>query len=120
MIKMGVAFFDFWSVLHFMGGVATTSVLSRFKWVPWTTLLVAILIHQIWELYENSKAGTELWNTAVVDTLFNQTLCVNGECPLGYARYDGDHAINSASDTLFFALGSAFVLLFVTHKKENG
>jgi len=108
---MGTEIIDWWSLIHYTSGAITMVVLQNLlPWSKWVLLLIAILIHQLWELFENSDTGIAPWNKPSTKTFFNERLCVKKFCPLSYQHYSGDTATNSASDTLFFALGAATAL----------
>ena len=94
---------DWWSFVHFLVGAMYGWVATRF-WSPHATTLVGVVLHQVWELWENSESGKSVWNVPWVFNLFQNL------GPLKFDEYHGDGALNSAADTLCFTLGLASVL----------
>ena len=108
---------DAWSIVHFSAGMLTTAGLAAIlPCKKWVILFVAVMIHQMWELYENSDAGIKPWNTGRGKKIFNSTLCMKSYCPLAYEHYEGDSATNSAGDTVWFTLGATFVLTILANR----
>ena len=86
---MGNAFFDKFSLLHFAWGV------SAYYWdLP---LLWWVLLHAVFELFENSAQGMALINRFPF-------------WPGGKTRADG--WVNMVGDTVFAALGHMFASWF--------
>ena len=52
---MGLEFFDFWTVIHFMWGIIFTSVLSPSR--PILSAVIANVVHLLMELVENNHDG---------------------------------------------------------------
>ena len=85
---MGLNFVDQYSLLHFAVGVVL------YFWnIP---LILAIILHTIFEIVENTKMGMKFINTYIIHT--------------GYFSWPGgkdyaDSLINNVGDTIFFAVG---------------
>lgn len=96
--------FDIWSILHMTTGLIVISILISLLGCKWYVFGTGVILHQIFELWENSQHGIDFWNKPniikVVDKLPG----------LGFTEYAGDTATNSASDTLFFTFGGMIAL----------
>ena len=85
---MGLNFADQYSLLHFAVGVVL------YFWnIP---LILAIILHTIFEIIENTKMGMKFINTYIIHP--------------GYFSWPGgknyaDSLINNVGDTIFFAVG---------------
>lgn len=85
---MGVYFMDKYSLLHF-----STGVISYFWSVP---LLLAFILHSIFEYGENTKTGMSIINNYFVNDM-----------PFTWpgGKDKKDTFINMVGDTVFFILG---------------
>jgi len=87
---MGLNFADQYSLLHFAVGVVL------YFWnIP---LILAIILHTIFEIVENTKMGMKFINTYIIHP--------------GYFSWPGgkdyaDSLINNVGDTIFFTVGWA-------------
>lgn len=87
-----IAFGDMWSLVHLTAGILTCYIISLILHSPrysWVVVPIAVLLHQVWEVFENTQPGIEMWHS------------------LGYVDYVGDSVLNTIGDTFFFTLGCA-------------
>jgi len=88
--------FDEWTIIHFINGVLFKILF------PYITVFQFLLLHILFEIYENSSIGKKLAN--YTSNYF----------------YSGDSLLNSISDTLVFVLGTYIVEKnsFLNNKKN--
>lgn len=98
--------FDWWSAIHFLFGIIIAAVLWRFIMISdrklWYVFTISLILHQLWEIFENDPKTVDWWNHSNLKSIFSGTV-------LEYDTYVGDSSQNTAADTLLFMLGvSAF------------
>ena len=82
---------NFYSLVHFIVGLFAGAALTA------VNPLWLVVIHQlfeIWESFPGRYGGLALFNMNWIPAWVQ-----------GFAEYEGDSAMNSAADTLFFVLG---------------
>jgi len=99
--------FDTWSVVHFMVGFLFLVAYLKVASCP-SAILLCILTHQIWEIFEQSQVAKSMWNNHSVKSFFDLFSVLK----LDYGTYDGDSATNTAADTLWFTLGCSVGVFF--------
>jgi hypothetical protein len=87
---------DKWSLIHFLSGIImfycimyifSISQKNESKYSTGTCVVLTVIIHQLWEWYENSTYGIKMVRK------------------LGWPDYNGDSTNNTIGDTFFFTIG---------------
>jgi len=89
--------YDEWTIVHFINGILFKVLF------PYITLFQFLLLHTLFEIYENSSIGKKLANYT------------------SNYLYSGDSILNSISDTIVFILGVYIVEKnnFLSNKKNT-
>ena len=81
------------TALHFLSGAAVSQVLGLKKW---------LLLHTLFEVWENSKSGIGFYQK---EDAYIQDLLARRGINLKWPKYEGDSLANSLVDTAAAAVG---------------
>ncbi len=105
-----LGYIDSWSFLHLLAGYLFTKLLLRTKFSKNFVIIISVIIHQVFEIFEAStlliknweKANEMIYNITPVPIMnFFEILGLFGK----EHKYVGDSCTNTITDTLFYTIG---------------